>query len=154
MKAVYDYVGVGAGSAGCVLANRLTEDPSVKVLLLETAAPDGRREFQIPAAFSQLFKTPYDWAYYTEEQPQLNDCRPYWPRGKMLGGSRSINTMIYMRGSRHDYDHWQAQGNQGWSVSDVLPYFKRAENQENGPSEYHGVACLPRFFVLGYPESS
>jgi len=136
---IYDYVIVGAGSAGCVLAHRLTEDPKIKVLLLEAGGSDNRREIQIPAAFSKLFKTAYDWAYYTEEQPRLNHRRMYWPRGKVLGGSSSINAMIYIRGHRHDYDFWCRLGNAGWSYAEVLPYFKKAENQERGASEYHGA---------------
>jgi choline dehydrogenase len=136
---MYDYVVVGAGSAGCVLANRLTEDPSTSVLLLEAGPADEAQEIHIPVAFSKLFKSALDWAYYTEEEPHLNNRRLYWPRGKMLGGSSSINAMIYIRGNRYDYEHWRALGNEGWSYSAVLPYFKQAENQERGASEYHGV---------------
>jgi choline dehydrogenase len=136
---VYDYVIVGAGSAGCVLANRLTEDPGARVLLLEAGGKDVRQEIRIPVAFSKLFKTPVDWAYATEEQPHVNGRRMYWPRGKMLGGSSSLNAMIYIRGNRRDYDRWRDLGNEGWGFDDVLPYFKRAENNERGPSEYHGV---------------
>lgn len=138
-KLHYDYVIVGAGSAGCVLANRLTEDPDVKVLLLEAGVADQQMEIHIPLAFSKLFKTPFDWAYYTTPQVHLHNRALYWPRGKVLGGSSSINAMIYIRGHRADYDNWQAQGNAGWSYADVLPYFKRSENQERGASEYHGV---------------
>jgi choline dehydrogenase len=136
---MYDYIIVGAGSAGCTLAYRLTEDPSVSVLLLEAGGPDTKQEIHIPVAFSKLFKTPVDWTYYTEEQAHLKQRKLYWPRGKVLGGSSSLNAMIYHRGSRHDYDNWSEAGNKGWSFSDVLPYFKKAENQERGPSEYHGV---------------
>ncbi|HEY6411292.1 MAG TPA: choline dehydrogenase [Ktedonobacteraceae bacterium] len=136
---MYDYVIVGAGSAGCVLANRLTEDPACSVLLLESGGADTAREFHIPAAFSKLFKSAYDWSYYTEEQEQLKQRTIYIPRGKVLGGSSSINAMIYMRGNRYDYDHWCALGNPGWSYADVLPYFKKAEHQERGASAYHGV---------------
>jgi choline dehydrogenase len=138
-KAMYDYVIVGAGSAGCVLANRLSEDPTCSVLLLESGGADTRREVHIPAAFSMLFQSEYDWNYATEEQAQLKQRTVYMPRGKMLGGSSSINAMIYMRGNRYDYDHWCAQGNQGWGYADVLPYFKKAQHQERGPSAYHGV---------------
>jgi len=136
---MYDYIIIGAGSAGCTLASRLTEDPSVSVLLLEAGGPDTKQEIHIPVAFSKLFKSPVDWTYYTEEQPHLKLRKLYWPRGKVLGGSSSLNAMIYHRGSRHDYDSWSEAGNKGWSFSDVLPYFKKAENQERGPSEYHGV---------------
>ncbi len=136
---MYDYVIVGAGSAGCVLANRLSEDAGIRVLLLEAGGPDDKQEIHIPAAFAKLFKTPYDWAYETEPEPRLNNRRLFWPRGKTLGGSSSINAMIYIRGNRYDYDTWASLGNAGWSYADVLPYFKRAENNERGASEYHGV---------------
>jgi len=136
---MYDFVIVGAGSAGCVLANRLTEDPAVSVLLLESGGADTAREVHIPAAFGRLFKSAYDWSYETEEQEQLQQRHVYMPRGKVLGGSSSINAMIYTRGNRYDYDHWCALGNQGWSYADVLPYFKKAEHQERGASAYHGV---------------
>jgi len=134
----YDYIVVGAGSAGCVLAGRLTENPQTRVLLLEAGGPDSAKEIQIPAAFSKLFKTSVDWNYSTEEEPHLNGRRLYWPRGKMLGGSSSMNAMIYMRGNPLDYDHWKNLGNDGWGFRDVLPYFKKSENQERGASEYHG----------------
>jgi choline dehydrogenase len=137
---MYDYVIVGAGSAGCVLAHRLTEDPTVSVLLLESGGADTRKEFHIPAAFSKLFQSAYDWNYATEEQEHLKQRKVYMPRGKVLGGSSSINAMIYMRGNRYDYDHWCALGNQGWSYDEVLPYFKKAEHQERGASAYHGVS--------------
>src|SRR5450759_2985573 len=136
---MYDYVIVGAGSAGCALANRLSEDPSTSVLLREAGGPDEAQEIHIPAAFSSLFKTPIDWAYETEAQSHLNNRRLYWPRGKVLGGSSSINAMIYMRGNRRDSNHWAALGNAGWSYGDVLPYFKKSENEERGASEYHGT---------------
>src|SRR6266700_3075369 len=102
---MYDYVIVGAGSAGCVLAHRLTEEPTCSVLLLESGGADTRKEFRIPAAFSTLLQSAYDWSYYTEEQEQLQQRNLYIPRGKVLGGSSSINTMIYTRGNRYDYDH-------------------------------------------------
>lgn len=136
---MYDYIIVGAGSAGCVLANRLSEDPSVKVLLLEAGGPDSKREIHIPVAFSKLFQTPCDWAYYTEAEPQLENRKLYWPRGKVLGGSSSLNAMIYIRGHHKDYDRWAELGNPGWSYTDALPYFKKSQNQERGPSEYHGT---------------
>lgn len=136
----HDYVIVGAGSAGCVLANRLTEDPACRVLLLEAGPHDDCDEVRIPAAFYRLFKTQRDWNYTTEEQKQLQGRRLYWPRGRMLGGSSSINAMIYIRGNRADYDAWRDEyGCAGWGYADLLPYFRRAEDQARGPSPYHGV---------------
>jgi len=134
----YDYVIVGAGSAGCVLANRLSAAGN-EVLLLEAGNPDEKREIGIPAAFFELFRSDVDWGYETAPQPELNDRECYWPRGKTLGGSSSINAMIYARGQPADYDSWAAAGNDGWAYEDVLPYFKRAEHNERGSSEYHGT---------------
>lgn len=139
LNQTYDYVIVGAGSAGCVLASRLTEDPQTRVLLLEAGGPDDAREIHIPAAFSRLFKGPLDWNYETEPEPHLNGRRLYWPRGKVLGGSSSINAMIYVRGNPLDYDCWKNLGNDDWGFADVLPYFKKSENQERGASEFHGA---------------
>ncbi|MEE8367243.1 MAG: GMC family oxidoreductase N-terminal domain-containing protein [Thermoanaerobaculia bacterium] len=134
----HDFIIVGAGSTGCVVANRLSADPSHQVLLLEAGGPDKRREIHIPAAFSRLFKTEVDWAYETLPQPNLNDRCLYWPRGRVLGGSSSINAMIYVRGHPSIYDSWARAGNKGWSWKEVLPYFKRSENFEGGESEFHG----------------
>ncbi len=135
----YDYIIVGAGSAGCVLARRLTEDPAVRVFLLEAGGPDQRREIHIPAAFTKLFKSECDWNYSTTSQPGLDGRELYWPRGKVLGGSSSINAMMYVRGHRSDYDRWRDAGNAGWGFDDVVPLFKRSEHQERGPSKFHGT---------------
>jgi choline dehydrogenase len=122
-----------------VLANRLSADPAINVLLIEAGGPDKKQEIHIPAAFPKLFKSPVDWAYETEPQPHLENRKLFWPRGKMLGGSSSMNAMIYMRGNRHDYDHWAELGNPGWSFTDVLPCFKKPQNQERGANGYHGA---------------
>ena len=122
------YVIVGAGSAGCVLANRLSADPACQVALLEAGGPDRKREIRIPAALTKLFLTEYDWNYRTTKQPQLSDRELYWPRGKTLGGSSSINGQAWTRGHRADYDGW-AQSCPGWSYDEVLPYFQRAERR-------------------------
>jgi choline dehydrogenase len=136
----FDYIIIGAGSAGCVLAARLTEDSHTRVLLLEAGGPPRAREIAIPAAFSKLFKTAVDWNYSTEPEPQLQNRSLYWPRGKVLGGSSAINAMIYIRGAARDFDDWEQLGNPGWSFASVLPYFKRSEHQEHGASEYHGAS--------------
>ena len=136
---MYDYVIVGAGSAGCVLANRLSEDPDVSVCLLEAGPPDSEDGLHIPVAFSQLYKTPFDWDFATEAEPALDGRSIYLPRGRVLGGSSSLNAMIYIRGHRRDYDEWRDLGNAGWGWDDVLPYFKRAEDNERGASEFHGA---------------
>ena len=136
----YDHVVVGAGSAGCVMAARLTEDPGVKVLLLEAGGDDLVDEITIPAAFAKQFRTRLDWGYSTDEQKHAQGRRLYWPRGKALGGSSSMNAMIYIRGSRHDYDEWAAlTGDPSWSYERVLPYFKRSEDNVRGESYYHAT---------------
>jgi choline dehydrogenase len=138
---VHDYVIVGAGSAGCVLASRLTENPDVRVLVLEAGPPDTADEIHIPAAISQLFQGPYDWNYRTVPQQRAGDRSIYWPRGRVLGGSSSINAMIYIRGSRHDYDTWRDEyGCDGWGYTDLLPYFLRAEHNSRGESAWHGAS--------------
>jgi choline dehydrogenase len=136
---MYDYVIVGAGSAGCVLANRLTEDPSVSVLLLEAGGRDRSLKIKIPAAFPQQFHTKLDWDFATEPEPHVDERSLYIPRGKALGGSSSMNAMLYVRGRPWDYDGWESQGAPGWSYANVLPYFVKAEDNVRGPSEYHGV---------------
>jgi len=136
----YDYIIVGAGSAGCVLAHRLSADPAIRVLLLEAGPRDWNPFIHMPAGLAKLvnFKS-LNWNYQTEPEPALNNRRLYWPRGKVLGGSSSINAMCYSRGHRSDYDDWAALGNPGWDWNEVLPYFKRAEDQSRGPSELHGT---------------
>jgi choline dehydrogenase len=134
-----DYVIVGAGSAGCVLAARLSEDPDVTVTLVEAGPPDAADNIHIPAAFGKLFRTQYDWDYATHHEPGCDRRRIYLPRGKTLGGSSSMNAMIYIRGNRADYDGWRDAGCAGWGYDDLLPYFLRAEDNERGASELHGA---------------
>jgi choline dehydrogenase-like flavoprotein len=136
----FDYVIVGGGSAGCVLAARLSEDPAVSVALLEAGPADKSVLIHCPAGLAVLAKNGQaNWAFATVPQPGLNGRSGYQPRGKVLGGSSSINAMIYMRGQREDYDAWAAAGNPGWAWSDVLPWFKHAEHNERGADELHGV---------------
>ena len=135
----FDYIVVGAGSAGCVLASRLSEDPDVRVLVIEAGGPDTAMEIHVPVTFARLFKTDLDWDFDTEAEPGLDGRRVYLPRGKMFGGSSSINAMVYIRGNRADYDGWAAAGANGWSYPDVLPYFRRSEDNQRGASEYHGA---------------
>lgn len=138
MKA-YDYVIVGAGSAGCVLAGRLSEDADARVALIEAGGEDTQPEIRIPAAFPALFKSSLDWDLEGEPEPGLDNRRLYLPRGRVLGGCSSINAMIYVRGHRVDYDGWAAAGCDGWSYDEVLPYFKRSEDNERGEDAYHGT---------------
>jgi choline dehydrogenase len=135
----FDYVVIGAGSAGCVLAARLSEDPDVRVALLEAGSEDTQPEIHVPAAFPALFKSSLDWDLLGEQEPGLDNRRLYLPRGKMLGGCSSINAMIYIRGNRADYDAWAAAGCDGWSYDDVLPYFKRSEDNERGEDAFHAA---------------
>jgi choline dehydrogenase len=135
----YDYIIVGAGSAGCVLANRLSADNETQVLLIEAGPPDSRREISIPAAWVSLFKSELDWNYETDPETQLDGRTIYWPRGKTLGGSSSTNAQIYLRGACVDFDEWAAAGNSGWSYDEILPYFKKAESNERGEDEFHAA---------------
>ena len=135
----YDYVIVGAGSAGCVLADRLSEDPDTSVLLIEAGGPDSSDFIHMPLGYSALFRTDKDWDYMTGFEPNCNNRRVYLPRGRMLGGSSSLNMMVYMRGNRIDYDEWRDLGCEGWGWSDLLPYFVRSEDNERGADEFHGV---------------
>ena len=135
----FDYLIVGGGSAGCVLAARLSEDPQVRVALLEAGPPDNSVLIHCPAGLAVLAQNGQaNWAFDTVPQPGLNGRRGYQPRGKVLGGSSSVNAMVYIRGQRGDYDHWAAEGNAGWSFDEVLPYFRRAEHNERGADAWHG----------------
>jgi choline dehydrogenase len=136
---MYDYVIVGAGSAGCVLAARLGEDRDVRVGVIEAGPPDTEPVLHMPLALAQLFHSRLDWGLWSEPEPGLAGRRGYLPRGRVLGGSSSTNYMIYMRGNRADYDEWAAMGLPGWSYQEVLPYFKRSEDNQRGASYYHGV---------------
>jgi len=135
-----DFIIVGAGSAGCAVAARLSEDPATRVLLLEAGGEDRNRWIHIPLGFGKTFADPsVNWCYETEPDPGAGDRRVFWPRGKVLGGSSSINGMVYIRGQAEDFDHWRQLGNTGWSFEDVLPYFKRAEHQTRGADAFHGI---------------
>ncbi len=136
----FDYIVVGAGSAGCVLANRLTADGRHSVLLLEAGPKDSNIWIHVPLGYGRLFKEKaVNWMYQTEPEPGLDGRTVFQPRGKVLGGSSSINGLLYVRGQHEDYDRWRQLGNAGWGYDDVLPYFRKAENQERGPDAFHGT---------------
>jgi choline dehydrogenase len=138
--AEFDYVIVGAGSAGCVLANRLSADGMHSVLLLEAGPKDSNLWIHVPIGYGKLFKEKaVNWMYQTEPEPGLNGRQVFQPRGKVLGGSSSINGLLYVRGQHEDYDRWRQHGNSGWGFDDVLPYFKKAENQQRGGDDFHGA---------------
>ena len=135
----YDYIIVGAGSAGCVLANRLTQNSQFKVLLLEAGPTDHNPWIHVPIGYAKTYYDPkVNWMYYTEPDSGINNRKAYWPRGKVLGGSSSLNAMVFIRGQHADYDDWQAMGAENWSWSDVLPYFKKLENVDSSDSELRG----------------
>jgi choline dehydrogenase len=134
----YDYIIVGSGSAGSVLANRLSANPEAKVLLLEAGGSDSSFYVRMPAGIASLSGPRFNWGYETAPQPALHGRRMYWPRGRLVGGSSSVNAMVYMRGQPADYDHWRQLGNAGWSYADVLPLFKKAERNERLHDEFHG----------------
>jgi len=136
----YDYIIVGAGSAGCVLAHRLSENGRYSVLLLEAGPRDLYPWIHIPIGYAKtMFHPVYNWRFYTEPGAGVNNRRVYWPRGRGLGGSSSINGLIFIRGQKEDYEHWAALGNEGWGWDDVLPYFKKSEDNQRGANEYHGA---------------
>ncbi len=136
----FDYIVVGAGSAGCVLANRLSEDPAIRVLLLEAGGRDWNPWIHVPVGYFKTMHNPAtDWCYVTDPDQGIDGRRLQWPRGKVLGGSSSLNGLLYIRGQHQDYDDWAALGNEGWSFDEVLPYFKKSECQSRGEDAYHGV---------------
>lgn len=148
----FDYIIVGAGSAGCVLAARLTENPGINVALLEAGPTDRSVLIHCPAGLAVMARTgAANWRFETTVQPGLNGRRGYQPRGKVLGGSSSINAMVYIRGQREDYDRWAAMGNPGWSYDEVLPYFKRAEDNARGEDDFHGIEGPLRVMDLTSP---
>ncbi len=134
----FDYVIVGSGPAGCALASRLTEDPGTRVVLLEAGGPDRKLELHVPAAFSKLFQTAHDWNFRTTPQARLRGRQLYWPRGKVLGGSTSINAQMYLRGHPADYDRWEQLGNPGWGSGEALRLFRKIEAYPGGEDALHG----------------
>ena len=140
MKTGYDYIILGGGSAGCVLANRLSADPSCSVLLVEAGPRDWDPLIRVPLFAGIYYRTKiHNWAYLTEPEPHLDNRRIEWPRGRVLGGSSAINGMIYTRGNRFDYDQWAQLGLREWSYEKLLPFFKKFENFEDGENEWHGA---------------
>ncbi len=140
VSGAFDYIVVGAGSAGAVMAGRLSEDPDTRVLLLEAGPSDNSFWIHLPIGYGKtMWSKKYNWCFSTDPDPNMNNREIYWPRGKTLGGSSSINGLIYVRGQREDYDHWKSIGNKGWSYDDCLPYFIRSESNQRGASEYHGA---------------
>ncbi len=139
MTQEFDYIVVGAGSAGCVLAARLSEDPATRVLLLEAGPADRSLWIHLPIGYGKTMWSPtYNWCFHTDPDPNMNGRKIYWPRGKTLGGCSSINGLIYIRGQREDFDHWAALGNAGWGYDDVLPYFIKSEGNQRGANPLHG----------------
>ena len=137
---VFDYVIVGGGTAGCVLADRLSANGQYSVLVLEAGPPDRYPWIHVPIGYAKtMFHPVYNWRFETEPEPEMNGRKVYWPRGRTLGGSSSINGLVFIRGQAEDYDHWADIGNDGWSYKDVLPYFKKLEDNTRGESEYHGA---------------
>ena len=154
----YDYIIIGAGSAGCVLANRLTENPKHQVLLVEAGGKDTKLEIHIPAGYPKLHKSEVDWGYWTAPQEHVLGRKIYLPHGKTLGGSSSTNAMAYVRGNKEDYNDWAAFGNEGWSYDDILPFFKKSEANEDFGSDFHGKTgelnvALPKKFKTGYVDA-
>jgi choline dehydrogenase len=149
----FDYVIVGAGSAGCVLANRLSADGKNSVLLLEAGPKDSNIWIHVPLGYGRLFKEKtVNWMYQTEPEPGLDGRSVFQPRGKVLGGSSSINGLLYIRGQHEDYDRWRQHGNHGWGFDDVLPYFKKAEDQQRGADDFHGAGGPLPVSDLGHPD--
>src|ERR1700744_5857282 len=149
----FDYVIVGAGSAGCVLANRLSADGRNSVLLLEAGPGDTNLWIHVPLGYGKLFKEKtVNWMYQTEPEPELGGRQVFQPRGKVLGGSSSINGLLYVRGQHEDYDRWRQRGNAGWGYDDVLPYFRKAENQQRGGDKYHGGGAPFPFSDVAHPD--